>query len=305
MKQNNLEVSYITYTALLKVCTNNVAFEQGKRLHLEISANSIPKMQTALINFYGKCGHLEEAMKIFRESTNCDIATWNTIINIYGLNGNGKLAVELFQEMQRNNVAPDLITFQKLLNVCSINGMLKEILYYFELMQKQYDMKPRLEHYNYIVDCYSRAGKLDEIEKFTKIPQVRESMKRQKMKDIQPGTYFIEIHGVAHTFHANEPSHPQHDVIIKEIEKLNSELKTAGYKSDTTNAPKEEMAVAFGMMETPPKTPLLIASNLRISPDCHSTLSAISKVNERVITLRDAHRVHQFKDGKCSCNDYW
>ncbi len=68
----------------------------------------------------------------------------------------------------------------------------------------------------------------------------------------------------------------------------------------------ERLAIAYGILKTPPKTPLLIGNNLRVCLDCHAFIKGISKLTERTITLRDPNRIHVFTpDGKCSCNDYF
>ena len=172
MKQNKITLSDFTYCTLLSLCADSVAFEHGKRLHLEISNHPSTKIQTALINFYGKCGNPEEALNIFLQLKKLDVVAWNSIINAHGINGNGNKVIELFKDMQRSNILPNLITFQNILNACSHTGMLKDALYFFELMQTQYKIQPQTAHYNCIVDCFSRAGKLEEAENFIKkIPQ--------------------------------------------------------------------------------------------------------------------------------------
>uniref|UniRef100_A0A0A9A9K9 DYW domain-containing protein n=1 Tax=Arundo donax TaxID=35708 RepID=A0A0A9A9K9_ARUDO len=39
--------------------------------------------------------------------------------------------------------------------------------------------------------------------------------------------------------------------------------------------------------------------------DCHSAAKLISKVAGREIVVRDKTRFHHFRDGLCSCADYW
>jgi hypothetical protein len=68
----------------------------------------------------------------------------------------------------------------------------------------------------------------------------------------------------------------------------------------------EKLAVAFGLISTPPGTTLRIFNNLRVCGDCHTATKFIAKMVERVIIVRDANCFHHFnKDGLCSCRDYW
>ncbi len=66
-----------------------------------------------------------------------------------------------------------------------------------------------------------------------------------------------------------------------------------------------KLAVAFGLISTPPGTMLRIIKNLRVCGDCHTSTKFMSKVAGRKIIVRDANQFHHFEDGVCSCQDYW
>ena len=67
----------------------------------------------------------------------------------------------------------------------------------------------------------------------------------------------------------------------------------------------EKLAVAFGLLFTKQGEPILVGKNLRICGDCHNAIKFISAVTGREITVRDTRRFHCFKDGRCTCGDYW
>ena len=67
----------------------------------------------------------------------------------------------------------------------------------------------------------------------------------------------------------------------------------------------ERLAIAFGLISTSAGTVIRIIKNLRICGDCHTATKFISKIAVREIVVRDANRFHHFKQGSCSCNDYW
>ncbi|CAA0807538.1 Pentatricopeptide repeat-containing protein [Striga hermonthica] len=67
----------------------------------------------------------------------------------------------------------------------------------------------------------------------------------------------------------------------------------------------ERLAIAYGLIETPARTPLRIIKNLRVCGDCHNFIKIMSRIVGRELIVRDNKRFHHFKDGKCSCNDYW
>jgi hypothetical protein len=67
----------------------------------------------------------------------------------------------------------------------------------------------------------------------------------------------------------------------------------------------EKLAVAFGLMTTRDGEEIVVKKNMRICGDCHNAIKFMSAVACREITVRDNLRFHCFKDGKCSCGEYW
>nr|XP_043624616.1 pentatricopeptide repeat-containing protein At2g15690, mitochondrial-like [Erigeron canadensis] len=101
---------------------------------------------------------------------------------------------------------------------------------------------------------------------------------------------------------------------------LNGQLRDAGYVPDTRYVlhdidqeakeqalmyHSERLAIAYGLISTPARTTLRIIKNLRICGDCHNAIKIMSKIVGRELIVRDNKRFHHFKDGKCSCGDYW
>ncbi|XP_047086068.1 uncharacterized protein LOC124697532 [Lolium rigidum] len=106
----------------------------------------------------------------------------------------------------------------------------------------------------------------------------------------------------------------------EKVRELHEEIRAAGYVPDTRFMlhdidegakeralmyHSERLAIAFGLVSTPPGTPLRVMKNLRICGDCHNTVKLIAKVTGREIIVRDKKRFHHFKDDACSCGDYW
>jgi hypothetical protein len=104
------------------------------------------------------------------------------------------------------------------------------------------------------------------------------------------------------------------------LKSLSQKLESAGYVPDTNSvlhdvdeevklgilhAHSEKLAIAFGLIATPDGTPIRITKNLRVCGDCHSFCKLVSAITQRDIIVRDANRFHHFKEGICSCGDYW
>ncbi|CDP03188.1 unnamed protein product [Coffea canephora] len=101
---------------------------------------------------------------------------------------------------------------------------------------------------------------------------------------------------------------------------LNGQMRDAGYVPDTRYVlhdideeakeqalmyHSERLAIAYGLISTPARTTLRIIKNLRICGDCHNAIKIMSKIVGRELIVRDNKRFHHFRDGKCSCGDYW
>ena len=67
----------------------------------------------------------------------------------------------------------------------------------------------------------------------------------------------------------------------------------------------ERLTIAFGIISSPAGTTIRVTKNLRVCVDCHTAIKFISKTMGREIIVRDNIRFHHFKDGNCSCGDYW
>jgi len=106
----------------------------------------------------------------------------------------------------------------------------------------------------------------------------------------------------------------------EKVRELHEQIRAAGYVPDTRHVlhdvdegakaralmyHSERLAIAFGLVSTPPGTLLRVMKNLRICGDCHNAVKLIAKVTGREIVVRDNKRFHHFKDGVCSCGDYW
>ncbi|KAH9314353.1 hypothetical protein KI387_022980 [Taxus chinensis] len=168
-------------------------------------------------------------------------------------------------------------------------------------------------HYVLLSNIYAAAGRWDDLDK------VRKIMKDKCIKK-KPGCSWIEVNKQVHAFLVGDISHPQTEKIYAKLEELSKEMKSAGYVPDTRFVLKdveeeykeqtlchhsEKLAIAFGLIHTSPGTTIRIIKNLRVCGDCHSAIKFISKIVVREIVVRDLNHFHHFKDGQCSCGDYW
>ncbi|KAL4334845.1 hypothetical protein GQ457_07G041500 [Hibiscus cannabinus] len=321
-------------------CAQLGALSLGKWVHGLIKIKNFESniyVSTALIDMYAKCGGIREALELFDLMVGKNVVTWNAMISGYGLHGQGQDALRLFSEMSHSGVAPNGITFLSLLYACSHAGLVKEGEETFQSMIHDYHFEPLPEHYACMVDILGRAGQLEKALKFIKempvepgaaewaernyrlAASVRQDVKRRNLAKI-PGCTLIEMGETPHVFTSGDRSHPQASAIYAVLEELIRKMKKTGFQTETDtafhdveeeekelmiNVHSEKLAIVFGLIATEPGTEIRIFKNLRVCVDCHTATKFISKITERVIVVRDANRFHHFKDGLCSCGDYW
>ncbi|OMP06062.1 hypothetical protein COLO4_08372 [Corchorus olitorius] len=124
-------------------------------------------IQNALIDMYGRSGRLNLAERVFEEMPEKDLSSWNSLIAAYGINGNGRAALQAFAELEKSSSnKPNSITFTNILSACSHSGLVEEGYEIFNSMMKDYGIEPRMEHFVSMVDLLGRSGKLEEAEAF-------------------------------------------------------------------------------------------------------------------------------------------
>nr|GFD23103.1 pentatricopeptide repeat-containing protein At4g14050, mitochondrial [Tanacetum cinerariifolium]GFD23249.1 pentatricopeptide repeat-containing protein At4g14050, mitochondrial [Tanacetum cinerariifolium] len=120
----------------------------------------------------------------------------------------------------------------------------------------------------------------------------------------EPGYSCVHLGKESEVFHAGETSHSLKDEMSVLLKDLDEEMRRRGYVPDLFWH-SERLAVAYGLIKSVPGSVIRVVKNLRVCGDCHTVLKFISSIAGREIVVRDASRFHHFKDGECSCSDFW
>ncbi|QHO34308.1 pentatricopeptide repeat-containing protein At5g48910 isoform X2 [Arachis hypogaea] len=233
---------------------------------------------------------------------------FGSVVDLLGRAGLVNEAEKLIESMP---MKPNAAVLGALLNACRIHGNVElgEQLGWILL-----DMEPQNSgRYSLLSNIYAKAGRWDDV------TRVRKLMKERGIKTI-PGSSMIDLHGTVHEFKMGEGSHPQMKEIYVMLENVMEKLRNEGYSPNTTMVSfdieeeeketalkqhSEKIALAFGLIHTEPGTTLRIVKNLRVCEDCHSAFKLVSRVYNRDIIMRDRARYHHFRNGVCSCKDFW
>ncbi|KAG8387906.1 hypothetical protein BUALT_Bualt02G0070100 [Buddleja alternifolia] len=168
-------------------------------------------------------------------------------------------------------------------------------------------------NYVLLADIYAEAKMWDEVKRVKKL---LEAKGLQKVS----GCSWIEVKRKIYSLSSVDELNPQIELIHALLVKLSKEMMEKGYVPETkvvlydleteekeriVLGHSEKLAVAFGLINCSKGETIRITKNLRLCEDCHTFTKFISKFTNREIMVRDINRFHHFRDGECSCRDYW
>ncbi|XP_057532491.1 pentatricopeptide repeat-containing protein At4g21065 [Amaranthus tricolor] len=171
MSFKGIEPDGFTLVSLLCACAELGALALGRRVHIYmLKVGLIENLHAgnALLDFYAKCGRIEEAKYVFYEMKEKSVVSWTSLIVGLAVNGFGNEAIHLFNQMEGEKLAPTDITLVGVLYACSHCGMVEKGFHYFNKMKEKYGITPRIEHYGCMVDLLGRSRKVKEAYEFIK-----------------------------------------------------------------------------------------------------------------------------------------
>eukprot|EP01018_Ginkgo_biloba_P019534 Gb_23934 [translate_table: standard] len=281
MQQKGMKPDHITFVSVLSACSYACLLDEGIRCFNSMSQDycitPMVEHYACMVDLLGRSGLLDEAHNLIKNMPlKPNGAVWGALLGACRIHGNIVLGEHAAEHL-------------------------------FELEPENSGCYVLLSH------IYAEAGRWDGVAK------VRKIMKDRRVKK-SPGCSWIEINNRVHTFFMGDKLHPQSEKIDAMLATLAAQMKEAGYVPNTNSvllyvedevkesmlcSHSEKLAIAFGLINTSPGIPIRVMKNLRVCSDCHNATKFISKIVKREIIVRDANRFHHFKDGLCSCGDYW
>lgn len=272
---------YITFIGLLFACSHAGLIEEAQSyfdsMRTVYGIRPGPEHYACMIDLFGRSGDFLKAEELLNQmEVEPDATVWKAILAASRKHGNfenGERAAKTLMELEPNNAVP----------------------------------------YVLLSNMYSAAGRQDEA------ANVRRLMKSRNISK-EPGCSWVEEKGKVHSFMSEDRRHPRMVEIYSKVDEMMLFIKEAGYLPDMSFAlhdldkegkelglayHSEKLAVAFGLLVVPSGAPIRIIKNLRVCGDCHTAMKYISRVYLRHIILRDSNCFHHFRDGNCSCGDYW
>ncbi|XP_077210008.1 pentatricopeptide repeat-containing protein At5g66520-like isoform X2 [Tasmannia lanceolata] len=281
MKSKGIKPNDVTFVGLLKACSHTGLVDIGVRYFdmMRKEFGLMPKVEHfgCMVDILGRAGFLDEAHELIKSMPmEPHPVVWGALLSSCRIHGNVKLAEEV-------------------------------ALHLLELEPES------CGNYVLLSNIYSKAGRWDDAVKIRKLMKEKGVQKK-------PGCSSIEVNNGVYEFFAGDRAHTQCIEIYEMLDQMVRSLKEEGYVPHTSSVlhdvesdgkeqalihHSEKLAVAFGLLSTERGSVIRIVKNLRVCDDCHLFMKLVSKYYGRQMIVRDCNRFHHFRDGYCSCSDYW
>ncbi|EPS67476.1 hypothetical protein M569_07298, partial [Genlisea aurea] len=308
----------VSWTALIMGYAQNGEGWKSLQLYREMTASGVKPDFITFIGLLFACGHagLVERGRYYFNSMAKDYGItpcsdhYACMVDLLGRSGKLDEAEELIDRM---SIEPDAAIWKSLLGACRIHGNV-------DLAKKAAAKLSALEPrdsvaYVMLANMCVSSGKWQDA------ALIRSQMKSRGIVK-EPGRSWLEVKGTIHTFVSEDRMHPEAEAIFSKVDEMLVRIEGAGYSPDTSFVlhdidgdddgkkldlahHSEKLAVAFGILRLPPEAPIRVYKNIRVCGDCHSAMKFVSDAYRRHIVLRDSNRFHHFRNGDCSCGDYW
>ncbi|KFK43735.1 hypothetical protein AALP_AA1G166000 [Arabis alpina] len=287
MKEENMEPNEVTFVGVLYGCSHSGLVEEGKKIF------------ASMTNEYSLTPKLEH---------------YGCMVDLFGRANRLREALEIIESMP---MAPNVVIWGSLMSACRVHGELE----LGEVAAKHIlELEPNHDGALVLMsNIYAREQRWDDVRNIRRVMEEKNVFKEK-------GLSRIDLNGKSHEFLIGDKRHKQSDEIYAKLEEVVSKLNLAGYvphsgsvlvdveeeeKKDLVLWHSEKLALCFGLMNEEEEEEkglcdvIRIVKNLRVCEDCHVFFKLVSKVYEREIIVRDRTRFHRYKDGLCSCRDYW
>lgn len=283
MKNLGIQPNYVTFLGVLSACSHSGRVDEGWQYFNFMAQSDDENIQprkehyACMVDLLGRAGHLEEAYNFIKSMPiEADPGIWGALLGACAIHRNVKLGQHVADLLFE--IAPEIASYHVLLS-----------------------------------NMYAAADRWRCVEK------VRQRMRKKGVRKVAAYSS-VELNGEIHLFYGGDNSHPQSASILAKLEDLLKQMKSMGYipetdcvfhdveneeKESTLSTHSEKLAVAFCLINGSPKCPIRVMKNLRICGDCHTFCKLVSRITMREIIMRDKNRFHHFKNGFCSCKDFW
>ncbi|XP_031501892.1 pentatricopeptide repeat-containing protein At3g62890-like [Nymphaea colorata] len=314
------EKNIMTWSAMISGLAMHGCGKEALDLFQEMQAAGVRPNGFTLTGVLSACSHaglVGEGKKFFHNMTKQygvipRIEHYGCLVDLLSRSGLLDEAYDLVKSMR---MKPNIVVWGALLGGCKIHKQIQLGEHIIEHILQQQLVNPEDNGGVYALICnmYAAFGNWKDAER------MRHMIKIKQVKRT-PGSSLIEVGDMVHEFVVADKLHPQRQEILEMLGEIFQQLEAIGYRANTSPVfydieeeekecairyHSEKLAIAFALMSLCSDVSVRIVKNLRICDDCHNFAKSVSEVYGREIIIRDKARFHHFKQGSCSCMDYW
>ncbi|KGN66689.1 pentatricopeptide repeat-containing protein At4g32450, mitochondrial [Cucumis sativus] len=334
--QTHVKVS--TYNKILEMYSKCGSMDDAYTIFNKMPSRNITSWDT-MITWLAKNGLGEDAIDLFYEFKKAglrpDGKMFIGVFSACSVLGDADEGMLHFESMTKNyGITPSMHHYVSIVDMLGSIGFVDEAVEFIEKMPLEpgvdiWETMMNISRAHGLMELGDRcfelvehldSSRLNEQSKAGLLPVKASDLEKEREKKKLANRNLLEVRSRVHEYRAGDTSHPENDRIYTLLRGLREQMKEAGYipetrfvlhdidqeaKNDALLGHSERLAVAYGLISSSARSPIRVIKNLRVCGDCHSALKIISKIVGRELIIRDAKRFHHFKDGLCSCRDYW
>lgn len=264
----------------------------------------------SILNAYSRAGKVVEGIEVFSSIMKDYLIIpasehYSAMVDLYGRAGQLKEAVEFIEQMP---VEPDSSIWLALLTACRIHGNAD-----FALLAAEHllELEPgNVSFQPMILNTFALHGKPEHVLKLKKLE--KDGISRKTV-----GQSWIEIKNTVHTFISGRPSRSHSDQLLSWVRGVKQKVGALEScdgglcieeeeNEEIGGIHSEKLAIGFALISSPhTQRRVRIVKSSRMCGDCHRTAKYVSSLYRCEIYLSDTRCLHHFKEGTCSCGDYW
>ncbi|CAM0954463.1 unnamed protein product [Alopecurus aequalis] len=310
------ERDIFTWNTFITGCAQHGLGRQAINMYKHMESAGVLPNEVTFVGLLNACSHaglVDEGWQFFKSMSRDYGLTpllehYACMVDLLGRTGDVQGAEQFIYDMP---IEPDAVIWSALLGACKIH---KNAEIGRRAAEKLFTTEPsNAGNYVMLSNIYSSLGM------WVEVAEVRRIMKQQGVTK-EPGCSWMQIRNKVYSFITGDKQHEQIKEIESTLQDLYTSLRTTGYVPDTEFVlhdideeqkqssllyHSEKLAVAYALLVTPNGMPIQIMKNLRICGDCHTFIKFVSHVTKRHIDVRDGNRFHHFRNGSCSCGDFW
>lgn len=310
------EKDTISWTAMLTAYNQHGLGREALELLNQMEKDSVPMDRVAYVAAVASCARLGMVRRgrafyhsmVHNHNIKLTDDHYAAMVELFGRAGKMQVVENFIHNMP---CPPGAGVWTALLTACRFHGVveLAEVAAGNLIAMDGENALP----YVMLANTFASAGRWDEEAKVRKL-MVKKGARKET------AVCSVELAGRIHNFVAGDGSHRQNQDIHSSANNLMVQIRRAGYepvpnvvlydvdekeKSVPPHLHSELLAIACGLNSTPPGTTVRVIKNLRVCGSCHNAIKHISTLVKREILVRDPSCFHRFKDGSCTCGDYW